>query len=635
MRLPLFLAAFACLFTLPCFADARGSDPQVLAESSALWVNETRVLTLHTSLAGQSSEHRAEALANRVRGLNNETHVWVKTPTLKRVIRGHGRRHRRRVVIEELPSRLLMGDDRVLLEISPNEAKSQASSPGGLAIQWASALHTALILPPLKLEAKTVKVPVGGQSSIGLIGSEAGKATISSSDPAILTVGHRQGTMVLKGGSKGTVTITIQGEEATETMSVKVEPYAARFPQNLTVNVVGAPASTDTVSSSVEGIVKTTLRTEPGRELKMTIPKDVRVPAGESRTIPVKVQVTAPDAFPAEGVAIVRIVNSGITNREESELWYCNEPESLKGPSLLFRGELRPDRPVRMLYHHINDSSQTLYLDVEIHNPSDVPARLVVMPGDSRPDTNAVRAGIQAAEPFFQAYLTGSGEVVTLPPHTRIPLSFRRLGKTECGSGLAYLRLLPGGPDTLVVHADARPAAPVSEPWTSAAASPTPWRETGALAETPNFTTGELSDLVFPNPFSEDSIEYQVGGKFAFARIGQTPIPRKTKGDPLQGNFGVVCKINAMAVNPTDRPVDVEVIFDASAGYSGALFVIDGVLRRLPLMQPKAEFQLARFRLAPGAKKVLRLVTIPLSGSSYPATVAVRPVDGIATVGKR
>jgi len=528
-----------------------------------------------------------------------------------------------------------MGDDRVLLEISPAEAKSQSSSANGLAVQWAGALHAALILPPLKLEAKTVKVPVGGQTTIGLVGSEAGKATISSSDAAILTVGHHTGTIVLKGGSRGTVTVTIQGAQSVETMSIKVEPYAAKFPQNLTVNVVGAPAAADMVAAVVEGGVKTSLVTEQNRDLKVTAPKDVRVPVGEVRTIPVRVRVTAPDSFPAEGLAIVRVVNAGLSPREESELWYCNEPESLKGPSILFRGEIRAERPVRMLYHHINDSPQTLYLDVEIHNPSDVPARLVLIPGDSRPDTNAVRAGLQAAEPFFQAYLTGSGEVVTIPPHSRIPLSFRRLGKAECGSGLAYLRLLPDGPEKLVVHADARPAAPLSEPWSSAAGSPTPWRETGALADAAPIVSGELSDLVFPNPFSEDSVEYQVGGKFAFGRIGQKPIPRKTKGDPLQGNFGVIYRINATATNPTDRPVDVEVVFDASAGYSGALFVIDGVLRRLPLMQPKAEYQLARFRLAPGAKKVVRLMTIPLSGSSYPATVVIRPVDDIATVGKR
>lgn len=626
------LSVAALLALSPVARFGKGQVGPIRAESATVVVNEVPILSLQTSLAGLTPDRRAEALAKRIGEITPGVRIWVKGQSTKKVVR---RRRKRHVIEVPLPGRLLMGGDQVLLEVSPTEAKAQGSTPSEVAKKWAYELQAALALPPLKLSAKSLQIPLGGTGAVGLIGRAVAGAQVTTSDPNVAKIDRKTGTLVFTGGAVGTTTITIQGETGTETLSVRVQPYAASFPQYLNATVVGSPATADVVTDVVGGVVRTALSAQPERKLQIVVPTDVRVPVGESRTVTVKVKATAPDAFPAEGVAMVKVTNPGISNRDEAELWYCNEPENIKMPQSLFRGELLPEHPVRMLYHHINESPQTLYLAVDIHNPSDVPARVMLIPGDAPPDKNPVRAGLRAAEPFFQAWMTGSGEVVTIPPHSRLPLSFRRLGKSECGSGLAYLRLLPSGPERLVVQADARPATLLGEPWLTALNSATPWREVGTPALETNAAVGELSDLVFPRPFSDENVEYQVGGRFAFGRIGQKPIPRKTKGDPLQGNFGVIYRINCTAQNPTNKPTDVEVVFDASAGYSGALFVVDGVLRRLPLMQPKTEYQLARFRLAPGERKSVRLITIPLSGSSYPATVAVRPVDGIKATTSR
>ena len=42
------------------------------------------------------------------------------------------------------------------------------------------------------------------------------------------------------------------------------------------------------------------------------------------------------------------------------------------------------------------------------------------------------------------------------------------------------------------------------------------------------------------------------------------------------------------------------------------------------LLRPGAEETIARFDLAPGAERVVKLVTIPESGSNYPLTLTVR-----------
>jgi hypothetical protein len=74
----------------------------------------------------------------------------------------------------------------------------------------------------------------------------------------------------------------------------------------------------------------------------------------------------------------------------------------------------------------------------------------------------------------------------------------------------------------------------------------------------------------------------------------------------------------------------LECVFEASAGYSGALFVVNGEYIRTPLLQPKQEIQIAKVRLEPGGSKTYIVLTVPLSGSSYPATLAFRPVDNAA-----
>lgn len=608
MHLPLFVLALA----LARNPSQTSNALTVRAEGPSVIVNEVSVLTLRATVAGLPPERRTEALAQRLRDAGPATPLSIKAA-------GQGR--------------LLMGGDKVLLEISPSEAKEQISTPSALAKQWMAAIQSAMALPPLKLEPKSVLIPLGSESTLSMVGSAAGAATVTAADPAVVSIERHLGTIVLKAIGKGTTTLSIVGTGVSDTVSVRVQPYAAKFPQNFTATVTGAPTAPDVLASVLRGVVRTGLQAEPGTKFEIANPADLALGVGETKSIPLKVKVNGVDSLPAEGLAIVRVSNAGLASREETALWYCNEPENIKGPGALFRGELRPEEPVRMLYHHIDASAYPILLDIEVRNPSDSTARLMIIPGDSMPNKNAVLAGVQAADPFFQAWLSNSGEIVTIPPHSRMPLSFHPLRPTECASGLAYLRLLPAGPERLLVHADARPLMPLTEPWLSAANSNTPWRETGTPDESDPLSE-PLSNLVFARPFLDTTVDYQVGGKYAFGRIGHEPIARVGGGRPLDGNFGVTYRIIASATNPTNQPADVEVVFDASAGYSGALFTVDGVYKRLPLLQPKGEYQLAQWHLAPGEKRSVRLTTIPLSGSSYPATIQIRPVDKVKALPK-
>jgi hypothetical protein len=193
-------------------------------------------------------------------------------------------------------------------------------------------------------------------------------------------------------------------------------------------------------------------------------------------------------------------------------------------------------------------------------------------------------------------------------------------------SGLCYLRLLPGGPSDLLFRMDSMPPYDGGPKTAAALTIPTPWRRQPPRSlDYEGSVSLELSNHIYPSPFRNESVDYSVGGRHGFIRIGQRPIPRPD-GKGLDGNFGVFYNIEARVENPQTDSADIEVVFEASAGYSGALFVLNGEVRRTPLLQPKEEAQIMRVRLQPGEKRQLTMMTVPLSGSSYPATIVVRPV---------
>ena len=219
-----------------------------------------------------------------------------------------------------------------------------------------------------------------------------------------------------------------------------------------------------------------------------------------------------------------------------------------------------------MLYHHINQMSSPLLVMVEAINHSELPAQLMVIPGDSKPDLNPVLAGVQAADQFMKGWSLSSGEVITIPPKSRIPIAFRRISTGQTMSGLCYLRLLDDGPDQIAIRTEAKNAYQLDARWTAASQSGTPWRHVNAQRiNGSDIVTAMPSIHIYPNPYKVEEGVYQVGGKYAFFRIGEVPIARADKLDKLSGNFGVTYTINARMENPTAEASKVEVVFEASA----------------------------------------------------------------------
>ncbi len=573
----------------------------VFVDGTKVWVNEIFVASLPSASAAKNFGRAIEPLPNG----SSATSVSKKR-SARVVARG-----------------------KTLLTISKALASNYGTSPGGLANDWAGRLNRALNQPALRLDKANVQLGGTGSAEVVLVGHAARKAKIEVADEQVVSVGRTTGKLQLKAKGYGQTTVVISGGGQVQSLLVKVSPPAASFPQSVSVQVTGNPATAETIAGSVQSAIFTQLKTRPQSNVQVIASEVGSLWPDRSAMVPVRVRVTAPDCLPSEGLVNVSVANRAYARTDEQELWYCNDPENVKAPGLLFTAQLGPEKPARLLYHHYNASPGGLFIEISAINDGDKPAQVVLIPGDSKPDKNPVLAGADAGEKFLRNWLRGSGEIVTIRSRSTIPITLRRIAPKETMSGLCYLRLLKDGPSEVSVVAQAKAPFGLDQRWTLAMQSPAPWRFIGAqkiTGLTPRVDT--FSNHIYPDPFKDQEVNYVIGGRHPFIRIGEKAIPRFDRRGELSGNFGVVYTIKAVVENPYESSVDMEMIFEASAGYSGALFVVNGELKRTPLIQAKAEIPFARVRFEPGAVKAFTILTIPLSGSSYPATITMRPVEG-------
>ncbi len=577
----------------------------IRASADTVIVNEIPVMRFRTSQDGVPPSGRASIVAKRISNSNGSMRYESKKRQAK-----------------------LYRGDTLITVINSTEARAQDSTPGSLAATWASKVRNALNLPALRISDNQFRLPPGASRSLRLVGSGAWEATVQSSDPSIVSANRTSEGIDFQTGKPGHATLQVSGGGAVEQISVDVWPYAANFPQTLSATVSGFPAQPETVRGAIEGAVRNQFQTVDQGKWTFTLKQAGEVAAGETQTFNVQVSATAPNSFPRAGTVQVQVRNTPAAKRGEDELWYCNDPENVKQPGPLFSATLKSDKAARLLYHHVNMASQGMFLRIQLVNNSPLPAHVVLIPGDSKPDKDPVLAGLMAGDQYMSQWMTSSGEVVTVPPGSSLPVSLRRMTPGDTVSGLCSLRLLPDGPGSVFVRADAVLPFPTDDKWEAALASPSPWRVVGTLKISPYDTApSSFSTHIYPNPYKEEAVNYSVGGRYGFVRIGQRPISNHDQSTALDGNFGVVYTIRASVDNPTTTPMNLELVFEASAGYAGGLFVVNGVYSKTHPMPPKGEKQLTRFRLEPGESKKFTILTVPLSGSSYPATLTIRPIQ--------
>ncbi len=591
------LLACCCALAHPAEVSVRGAN---------VYVNGKLVFDLKLDAAGLSPDLRAEIIGGALDAIQEPKIVEIKQSAADYAILAQG---------------------FLIATVTPAEAAKHKITVLALAKRWAARLGQALSMPPLKLGETSLTVPLGDAKIVSLIGSLARRATLESTNSEVVQVERAPDGIRVRGKGLGQATIIVKADDLTQMMDVTIRRWAATLPKTIHTEVTGSPAAGSAVQGAISYALHTLINPNYSADLKFDTPAAGALGLGNNRTYEVKYRATAPEAFDRVGTIQVVVQNRTLSKQQDQELWYCNDPEIVRTAQSIFAARLRKDSPARLLYHHVNGSSIPLFLRIQAINESDQPAKIRVLMGDASPDKNPVRAGMDAGIQYLRSWMSGSGEILTIPPRSSLPITFRRLSPEETTSGLCGLRLIEG-PSDILIRTDSWPPFNLDSRWKGAELSTTPWREVGAGPINAFDTrTYDYSAHIYPQPYKEEQVSYNVGGRYGFVRIGQKPIARDDLGQRLDGNFGVIYNINASLKNPTALAQDVEVVFEASAGYSGGLFVVNGVLQRTPFLLPKQEARIAKVHLRSGANHTMSIITVPLSGSSYPATITVRPVQ--------
>jgi hypothetical protein len=581
---------------------SRPSAAEAHAKGTVVYLNAVPVLDIRVS----KSSEVAAVIAKRLRTVEDD--AVVKT------------------IQNPLGVTIRVGEATVLL-VSAEEAQRHGVGLNALAEKWSSNIRDALALPVLKFSDEYLKLPLNSAKRISLVGSLASTATVNSSDDTVVKVKPSDDGYELKCVGIGDALIRATSGNAARTLAISIRPVAGVFPQAFVAELTGNPAFGSTVSGMVAACIKTRVICIPGTTCSFIPVQADALGKGQSRTFDVRVRLRAKEAFDSVGNVQITVKNISVPTLEDTELWYSNVPESVHTVGSLFSSFLKPNAPIRLLYHHVNASTLPLILRVEAVNDSEETARVLITPGDSKPDKNPVRAGMTAAHQFLSYLSTQGGEILALPPHTTVPISVRLLSPKETMSGLCDLRLLSGPPE-VQIRTDALPAFELVGSWYDASLSSTPWRETGTHAINDyDRSSYEPSLHIYPNPNKSEQMDYTVGGRSGFLLLGEKPISGTDHTTNLDGNFGVIYRIKAIIKNPMPQSADIDLVFEASAGYMGGIFLVDGKMVQTPLLSPKGEARLGRYHLPVGGSRTIDIITLPVSGGSYPATLFLRPAE--------
>ena len=526
----------------------------------------------------------------------------------------------------------------LLILVPHDEAAAHGMSCEALARSWADALRRLLAEPALAVSSG-LTVPYGETRTLSVGGAAlAADITIQDADVRVTQTKFdaARRSLTIRALATGRSSVTLQAAGARVSVPVVVMKYAAQIQPDVTVSVTGEPqAPADIVSQALYAGLGRAVNAEPDAALRLASVPGVEKPlaSGNFLTVKIPMRVAGPNLLPVETTASITVVNRPIPPLPATVLFYSNNPEQLKQEQpLLFLGRLQPFKPVRLDYHHQNVSGGTLVFHADLINESGGPAAVQVISGISLPAQDTIQVGRRAGASFLKALNGNVGMVLQLPPHARVPIVVQRLVSGLTVSGIVQLHQITGGAGSVSVQVSAdsdqgRLATPVGRVILAAmsgsrAAAPLPDEPTDYGNGTP---LPAFSPYVFSAPQLNLAETYAVGGKWAFVRIGHTEALRDSTGKfVLSGNYGADYEISLTLSNPTASPRPVAIYFAPEAGLAAGVFRVDDgpILEFDPVMLP-TEPLLARVTLAPGETRKVRLQTIPLNGSFYPASIVV------------
>lgn len=500
---------------------------------------------------------------------------------------------------------------------TPTDAKAANTTAMKLVETWASNLRKVLMLPPISVEPENMIIPLGEKRGLtvkvflpGDISAEVAEGGTIRAEP-----GPSPGALLIEGLAVGDSSIKVRcgGHEAT--VPVKVRKYAATVRSGVKAAITGSDPPQSVALRSISESVRSMISLEPGASIRKTeMPRSISVPApGRTTQVLVSLEAEGADYLPVRLTEAIELVNRTMPKVESESIWFSNQPETVRRFQVLFTGRLaKSDKSTRLLYHHYNDMQQCMGFVIDVINPFDEPAELHIVEGVAEPMADVVIVGYVAGRDFMNNHRSLIGRILTLAPNSRRVLVSQPVHHPETASGIIEFRQLSGQPLIARLIAKPEPQRLADDP-------------VGVELPLTGFdpTRMAYSDGIFPRPWKTVNAAYTIGKSWQFIRIGKNPIQHATLDKALYG-FGITYDIYLTIDNPTDKQRTVEVVFEATAGPAAGVFLLDGSYSEIKRIHPPDERVIGKYTLHPGQTRTSTIRTIPLSGSSYPATLIIR-----------
>ena len=482
-----------------------------------------------------------------------------------------------------------------------------------LAVSWASQIKSLLMMPAVAISAKQLTIPLGEIRRVAVGGAAMGDITVKSYDGTIakINVDNQSRIVEVNGCQVGASVLEISVEGEVATLPVSVKKYAGRLDSKPVAEVTGNPCPSSLLCYAAKQALTRSVVCEPGARVEFG---DVdcqggSLPAASARTVKTQLRISGPGYIPYLANAQVTVRNIPMPRAEASQIFYSNDPERLLKYQVLFAGKLEQSKPTRVLFHHQNAMGKSAHFIVDIINPSITPVKVKISRAVSQPLVDTLVVGYKASLAFLKDDLADVATIETIPPESRLVVVSDMLGHLDTTSGILQITQVDAG-QAYVRIADYPPGLD------DVAA--------GDIAAAPNPLVLTMSDHVYPTPVKKITADYEVGKRWAFIPIGKAAISDASSQKLLLGNYGVTYNIDVKVANPTNTTKKVTVAFDPSAGLASGVFNIDGEFVSTKYVKPPDEFSLKTYQLRPGEERHVRIVTVPVAGSNYPATLIVR-----------
>jgi hypothetical protein len=513
------------------------------------------------------------------------------------------------IVVKDSPQgAVIIAGGNPLLTVTDAEARAKGMTRKSLAVTWANRLKELLLQEPLNASPEQTSIPFGETRVVRIGGAITGEIHIALDPTGIVdaTVDQDAKRITLNSKATGSGTLTIAVGDQSIAVPFAVRKYAGHV-QDSFVSITGSGPDRQTLRRVVEDQVEKSVIPEPGAVAQVDdgafqLPKSI---SEQGTVLSVPVKIAGEDYLPVATYAKVRLIREEVGRAEPNLLFYSNDPEMLrKYYGVLYNGVIRSNQAVRLLYHHQSAMDSPIRFVIQLKNGPN-PARIQIIDGAATPQVDTYQIGGRAAAKFFPQWLSDSGYVLNLQPEETVTLLNQRLNKDVTTSGIYHFVLLAGSQVTVQVRAD-------------------PMDVDSDVRETrPN-------PEVYPTTRKRITETYTVGGRWAFIPFGRDPVKTKDHTHPLDGDYGVIYDMTLNLENPTEQQNSADVVFDPAAGVARGVFIVDGKLIETSHLQPPQEFVLGSYPLAPGEKRQVHILTMPLAGSNYPARFAVRPRYTIA-----